>query len=486
MCGRGIDGSTSTDALCAECVKTSIDISEGIARESTIHPCKECGRWLQPPHQWVVAAPESRELLSLCLRKLNIPNRVKLVDAQFLWTEPHSKRVKVKVTIQGAVGDGKVLQQSFQTVYVVATMMCPDCQKSYTHAAWKACVQVRQKVQHKRTFLYLEQLILKHGAHSDTLNIKDARDGTDFYFGVVAQAKAFLSFLASVVPIETKESKEHASTDVQNNVTVYRYTWSATIVPICKDDLVALPINLARSLGNISPLVLCHRIGTFVYLLDPNTLQTAELSNKIFWRSPFAPLADAQELVEFVVLDVEPTPIRKGKWHVCEVTVAPVADLGVSYFTRTHLGGLLNPGDSVMGYLLTGSNFNDANLDALEQSRKFASTIPDVVLVKKHFSRRRRNRQRSWKLKRLAKEESEMLPKKADQERMDREYEMFLQDVEEDGQLRAAMNIYKSSAKKPDPDEMSIEETDDDDDDLPQINADELLEDFEDLTLEDS
>jgi len=30
---------------------------------------------------------------------------------------------------------------------------------------WKASVQVRQKVTHKRTFLWLEQLILKHNAH---------------------------------------------------------------------------------------------------------------------------------------------------------------------------------------------------------------------------------------------------------------------------------------------------------------------------------
>ena len=63
--------------------------------------------------------------------------------------------------------------------------------------------------------------------------------------------------------------------------------------------------------------------------------------------------------------------------------------------------------------------------------------IPDVILVKKHFQRRRKHKNRNWRLKRMAKDEGELLPKKADQERMDAEYEMFLRDVEEDDELRA-------------------------------------------------
>lgn len=43
-------------------------------------------------------------------------------------------------------------------------------------------MQVRQRVGHKRTFLYLEQLILKHGAQRGCLSIETFRDGMDFYF----------------------------------------------------------------------------------------------------------------------------------------------------------------------------------------------------------------------------------------------------------------------------------------------------------------
>jgi len=42
----------------------------------------------------------SRELMALCLKKLKNLNKVKLIDANFLWTEPHSKRIKVKLSIQ--------------------------------------------------------------------------------------------------------------------------------------------------------------------------------------------------------------------------------------------------------------------------------------------------------------------------------------------------------------------------------------------------
>jgi len=48
-------------------------------------------------------ARESKEMLSLCLKKIKGLNKVKLVDATFIWTEPHSRRIKLKITIQKEV-----------------------------------------------------------------------------------------------------------------------------------------------------------------------------------------------------------------------------------------------------------------------------------------------------------------------------------------------------------------------------------------------
>lgn len=445
---------------------------------------------MMPPASWVTAALESRELLSICLKRLRNLGKVRIIDAHFIWTEPHSRRIKVKITVQDAVADGVLMQQSFEVVYVVANQQCADCAKSYTANVWRAAVQVRQKVTHKRTFLLLEQLILKHQAHKDTINIKEEKGGIDFYFAQRNQADAFIHFLKSVVPINLQSSRHLISADTHTGNKSYKFSYSAEIVPICRDDLVALPLKLAKHLGSISPLVLCWRIGTSVNFLDPGTLQTAELSADAYWRAPVHPLAGSPQLVEFIVMDIEPTGQRKGKWLLSEATVARASDLGhndITYFVRTHLGQLLRAGDSVMGYLIAGANYNSDLFDIIDNSRAYGSTIPDVVLVKKHYPNRRKNKKRQWKLKRMNKDEGDLLPKAADQTRMDAEYELFLRDVEEDEELRATLALYKSAKKKQpqDEDAMSIAETEmtTAEEGVPKINMDELLDDFDELDI---
>ena len=67
--------------------------------------------------------------MALCLKRLKNLSKVKLIDANFVWTEPHSKRIKVKLTIQGEVMAGTILQQSFVVEYVVNHQMCDDCRR---------------------------------------------------------------------------------------------------------------------------------------------------------------------------------------------------------------------------------------------------------------------------------------------------------------------------------------------------------------------
>lgn len=69
--------------------------------------------------------------------------KVKLVDAGFIWTEPHSKRLKVKLTIQDEVMNGTILQQGFVVEFVVENHMCLDCNRANANPnSWTACVQV--------------------------------------------------------------------------------------------------------------------------------------------------------------------------------------------------------------------------------------------------------------------------------------------------------------------------------------------------------
>ena len=69
--------------------------------------------------------------------------QVKLVDAGFIWTEPHSRRLRVKLTIQAEVLNGAVLQQTFVVDFTVEPHMCIDCSRASANPnTWVACVQV--------------------------------------------------------------------------------------------------------------------------------------------------------------------------------------------------------------------------------------------------------------------------------------------------------------------------------------------------------
>lgn len=114
---------------------------------------------------------ESKELMSACLRKIPGLSKVKVVDAVWIWTEPHSMRLKIKLTIQKEVLNGAILQQAKIVEFTIRNQQCKTCQSFYAQGVWHAVVQVRQHVPHKRTFFYLEQVLLKYNAHSDCLQI---------------------------------------------------------------------------------------------------------------------------------------------------------------------------------------------------------------------------------------------------------------------------------------------------------------------------
>ncbi|KAJ5690640.1 60S ribosomal export protein NMD3 [Penicillium macrosclerotiorum] len=498
-CGVAIDGTTSAGALCPDCVRLTVDVSEGIQREATLHTCKDCERWLQPPNSWVVASPESKELLAICLRRLRGLNRVRIVDASFIWTEPHSRRIKVKITIQQESMQGTIIQQTFEVEYFVATQQCTDCQKSYTHNTWRAMVSVRQRVNHKRTFLFLEQQMLRNKVHSDVVNLKEVNIGSgggglDFFFAAKNSAERVQEFVSAVVPCKMKRSQELISEDTHSGKKSYKWTISLEIVPICRDDLVCMPMKLARQLGNVSPLTLCHRIGTAITLMDPQTLQIASVPNDTYWRSPFKSLADVTSLKEYVIMDIEPVGKSNGRFFLAEATVARASDLGTNdttFFVRTHLGGILHVGDSALGYDLTHTNFNDDNFAEMESNHQHGSTIPDVILVKKYYARKKKPKNRAWRLKRMAREyEEEALAgaggarrKGEEQDRLEADFEMFLRDVEEDQELRETLDLYKVR-KNPTADH-EMDEDSGSDDEVPKINMDELLDDFDDLNMDD-
>ena len=427
------------------------------------------------------------------------------------------------LTVRSKVLAGTILQQVFVVEYIVQGGQCSDCAKLAAKNTWKAMVQVRQKVAHKRTFLYLEQLILKHGAQKETIQVKEVKDGLDFFYAQRSHAIKMVEFLAGVVPVRSKGSEQLLSHDTHSNVSNYKFTYSVEIAPICKDDLFCLSRDLARSLSNINPLTICTRIGNSVHIVDPQTLQTAEMSAQTYFRSPLDPLANISALREFTVLDIEPTGLSRGRWVLADAQVAlgsafrshaaeedtmdDEMDGGYGgsadgiYHTRTHLGAILQPGDTALGYFLTRANFNSDAFAALDPS-----TIPDIVLVKKAYpAKRKKGRTRNWRLKSMAIEAGDNEAAgvvgrmgNRDKKKIDEDYEIFLQDLEEDQEMRAGVNLYKAKTTRRKPGAMEVddappadttpapptEDDGDDDADPNGIRLDELLEDLENLDLE--
>lgn len=338
----------------------------------------------------------------------------------------------------------------------------------------------------------------------------------------------------------SKSSEQLISSDIHASTANFKYSYSVEIVPICKEDLICIPLKQARAHSNISPLTVCSRVGNSLQLLDPATLQVIDIPPSVYWRTPFDALASVTDLVEFTILDIEPDFQRqRGKWVMADAQVAlssafkstkKAADQdddgmmdyessGSSsgiYHTRTHLGAILQPGDAAMGYHLTSSNYNSDAFADLPTGR-----IPDVILVKKAYpNRRKKSKARNWKLRSMAREaEEEGVETSAargaigrmggrDAKKVEEDYEIFLRDLEEDPELRSAVNLYKAPEVKMgdameeetvaprrggkkkvqyamDVDEKVEEQEEDveEEPDFPDIKLDELLEEFDDMTL---
>lgn len=96
-CQCGVAMEPNPANMCVSCLRTHVDITQDIPKQGILQFCRNCERYLQPPFEWISCSLESKELLGLCLRKLKALSKVKLVDAGFIWTEPHSKRIKVQI-----------------------------------------------------------------------------------------------------------------------------------------------------------------------------------------------------------------------------------------------------------------------------------------------------------------------------------------------------------------------------------------------------
>lgn len=418
-CGRPMESNPL--GKCNECVATSIDITGNAQKEGELVFCKDCGRVHCPPRQWVSANRESKELLALLVRRLDLGGPdVRLTDAQFLWTEPHSRRTKLRLTLQQEVTN-VLLEQSYDVEFFESTQQCPQCAKSYTHNKWVANVQIRQHVPHKKTILWLEQIMLRSANSRTISSIEESREGIDLHFAFQRDAEKMVSFLQSHAPIKLVKSSQLVSQDTHTAKSSYKFTYSIEIAPICREDLVVLPKKVSNSKGGIQRLLLCYKLNNSIHFVDPNTCKTTFLNSGEYWKNPFVSVASARgpELTEFFVMDVEPTGEVNGKFVLADVTIAKPNEMGEEILIRTHLGAILHEGDSVLGYDLRTAQYNNDEWDSLDSNK-----IPEVVLVKKVYPEKPKNKKRQ--VKRLVAEYNDGTVKPE----MGDDYNEFLEEME--------------------------------------------------------
>lgn len=431
--------------MCNACAKTQVDIADGIIKHATIFYCKGCDRYQKPP--WMHFPIESSDFMSFLLSKIKGLKTVKLIDSNFIWTEPHSKKKKIKITVQKEYNN-TLLQTSLIIEFTEEWTQCEECKKTFTPHIWTASCQVRQKVHHKRTFLYLEQAVLKHKMHEKALNVKEEPEGVDFYFKNRSHANAFADFVHSILPCKVKDSKRLISHDQWSNLYNYKYSYMIEVAPVCKDDLIVLTSEQKKEFGGIGPVLLCYKISTNVHLVDPLTFEVIEFDENTYWKHNFRSHIDRSTLKEYVIQNIEEEVDYKEKFSNQSFSVTATEDIDMTgskvntskstnykitkkiqnenvnkkYFSRRenhkfkivkvdcvqlghtkdgehklysfrcHLGDKIKTGDTVYGYDVEGINST-----VLEHEDE-VNSFPEVVLVKKKYDRTFR---RFWKLQRM-------------------------------------------------------------------------------------
>ena len=403
-----------------------------------VYQCRQCRRFESSENskRFNFYEPESPELLALCMKRIpalqssNIQSNkinstslsgLKVLDSMWIWTEPHSMRLILRLTIRAEVGVSPrsvIIQQRIPVKFIVKFKQCPDCNREYTNRTWHALLQLRQKHSTRKGLLLLETAIAKNSEiRKHVIRMETTRNGFDFYFMELSHAQQFSSFLSKIAPMRIKTTNKLVSEDVKNNTANMKYTVVCDMVPLCRDDLIICDKRAKSVSGRVSGrMCLVSKMSGLVHFLDaaPSRVATiedcmADVHPEKFWKEEkhFRLLFSSKRMIPFVVLDVElcssslqnhhhrrndetltNTNNSTGveKYALADVEVARESDFGHSDETfncTTHLGHILQVGDIVLGYDLVCSVLPSDVEWSVEKALNSSFVMPDVVLVKK-------------------------------------------------------------------------------------------------------
>ena len=302
LCGASMQYNAA--AMCVTCLRGQVDITDGIKRHLECLDCGKCGRWHVSGDHWMHMELESVVLMQHCIKKMALDKReVRIIDTTWIWTEPHSKRLKVAVDIEKEVMNVK-LQQRVVVEFVIRSKQCMEFIRENTDHTWGCIIQVRQRVGGGKASLYkLETLLMKSGMSNLILDVTVRHEGLDMFFKSKNQAERVCDLIMTSYPTRKKLSAKMVSQDDKSHTKRMEHTILLEIAPIQKNDLLILPRGLS---GGKPDLVLCHKLSSNLHMVSPLTLQRTEISSTKFFQAPFGAQMRNQQLVEFVVLDINP------------------------------------------------------------------------------------------------------------------------------------------------------------------------------------
>jgi nonsense-mediated mRNA decay protein 3 len=359
LCGTPIPPNEA--AMCLVCLRGQIDVTDGIGRNGEV-VCEPFGHFLllpffrfnvinvtaglvkkilgsfmvlplQPFHHSPHSFPselESPGLMALCLRKVTGMSKVKIIDAFWIWTEPHSKRLKVAMEIEKSVlSDKMALRQRVEIEYIIRNKQCLECIREASEHTWGSQIQLRQRVSTSgsSSLITLESALIKAGMHNLMLSIEVVKQGMNLYFKNKNQAEKVVNFISNLLPTRVKSSKKMISANKQNNTEKYEYVYLVDVVPLVKHDLVYLTKD--HKLTSSPQLMIVEKLSSSLHLMNPLTLQRIEMTAMKYFAlpAPLTALMNSKQLVPYILLDLEPsaaTAQRNGVETLSDVTVVPL------------------------------------------------------------------------------------------------------------------------------------------------------------------
>ena len=175
--------------------------------------------------------------------------------------------------------------------------------------------------------------------HNLMIGVEPCKQGMDFFFKHKNQAEKIVNFISTHLPTKVKFSKKHISTDTRAGKSRFELVFAVEVVPLARHDLVLLPSNMKLKNCSTSEVFLVAKVASSIHFINPVTMKLEELQpSKYFAKENLIRvLMSPDELVRFVILDIEPINHKYPGSEERHVDGREMAEAEVTLFYVTSL-----------------------------------------------------------------------------------------------------------------------------------------------------